>query len=249
MTTTVGKKLTTLRSDPAGALTSNVRRLAHELGLPAARRRVAQRRALRRLEQLGVAGPLAAFVAKRPAEAIPPDYVDLLRLYELVVARRPRELLEFGSGCSTLVLALAARRAWARAATSGRFVSIESDPEWAELNRAALPPELAQLCTIEYSPVVEAELGGVGAWRHERLPAGSPDFVYLDGPALTDERPFSLDLLELEPSFAEGFVLVVDGRPANAHVLATQFKRRYRIQQRRNPLAYVFELEPGGRES
>lgn len=47
------------------------------------------------------------FLAKRPPDAIPPEPADLWYLYRLVRRTKPRMILEFGSGCSTVLLAQA----------------------------------------------------------------------------------------------------------------------------------------------
>ncbi len=58
------------------------------------------RRALDRL------GYLSLFNA-RPADAKPPVWSDLWAIYRQVRERRPKVLLEFGSGCSTIIYAQA----------------------------------------------------------------------------------------------------------------------------------------------
>ena len=43
--------------------------------------------------------------SKRPKDALPPVYEDLEFLYDYVTEKQPCTVLEFGSGCSTLVIA------------------------------------------------------------------------------------------------------------------------------------------------
>jgi len=47
------------------------------------------------------------FIAHRPAHAYAPDFSDLWFLYKIVRRRKPTWILEFGSGCSTVILAQA----------------------------------------------------------------------------------------------------------------------------------------------
>jgi predicted O-methyltransferase YrrM len=232
------RRLSTFVHDPAAALAHYRRQVSRALGIPDRRQRLQQARAARALDQLGVLAAIDAFVAARPPAAIPPDYADLLRLHRLVRAHGASNILEYGSGCSTLVLALAARDV----ADDWSVYSVDAEPYWADATRSALPPELAERCTVAHVPVVLDERDGVPGVRHAELPPVEPDFVYVDGPALPDDRPRAFDVLDLENRFKPGLVLVVDSRPFNAAFFREHLRRQYRVKREGPPLAYVFEL-------
>lgn len=61
----------------------------------------------RKLLNRGVLDTIDDFVAKRPSGSLKPDYADLWFLYSLITKRRPKVVLEFGSGVSTVVMARA----------------------------------------------------------------------------------------------------------------------------------------------
>ena len=92
------------------------------------------------------------------------------------------------------------------------------------------------------SPVIETERFGVLGFRHERVPDVAPDFVYIDGPPLTEERATAFDALDLEPKFRSGCMLVIDGRPLQALVLREHLKKTYVATERKGYFTYVFEL-------
>jgi len=200
--------------------------------------RLRQARAARELDHLGVLEAIHRFVAMRPDHALPPDYVDLLRLYRLVRAHAASTIVEYGSGCSTLVLALAAQAS----SDDWSLYSVEADAYWAEATRSALPADLAERCTIAYVPVVLDERHGLPGVRHTDLPPVDPDFVYLDGPPLPQDRPRAFDVLDLESRFKDGLVLIVDSRPYNVAFLREHLQRVYRVRQEGRPPAHVFEL-------
>ncbi len=172
------------------------------------------------------------FLTARPAEAFPPDYADLWFLYRTVRRRRPRLVLEFGSGCSTLALALALHENRGEGGPAGRLVSIDSDPYWTESTRGALPEGSREYCEILHRPAVETEWNGTPVFRHSDLPQLEPDLVYLDGPPLTPERKVAVDVLDLEDRFRPGFLLIVDGRWANAMFLREHLRGEYRFEYR-----------------
>jgi hypothetical protein len=80
-------------------------------------------------------------------------------------------------------------------------------------------------------------------WSHENVPEIDPDFVYLDGPALTRERQVAFDVLDLQGRLQPRCLVVVDGRRKNAEYLRDRLTRRYAYRTR-GPWRHVFEIEP-----
>lgn len=231
ITTTIGRKFRTFLREPWGSMQ---RRGQYELYVRRARA-FWHRRPL-----------LHDFQKRRPDHAIAPDYADLWFLYQAVRRRRPRTVLEFGSGCSTLAMALALKENAAGGAPSGRLLSIESMESWSELNRRALPNELREFCQIQHCPVEETSWEATPCFRHRGLPVVQPELLYLDGPVLSPARRVAVDPLEMEPSFPPGFYLVVDGRWENAMFLKEHFQRSYRFEYRTLFQNSTFELLGSG---
>ena len=167
-------------------------------------------------------------VKSRPPNAMPPISTDLWFLYKIVKQRKPQCILEFGSGCSTVILAQALNDNG-----SGMLYSIESELYWTEATKHAIPEPLLKFCEVLYSPLLEVDFSGVPAFRHSKIPNVAPDFLYLDGPALTPERQLSVDVIDIENRFPPGFLMVVDGRKKNTAFLRQNLKRQYVYKQSR----------------
>lgn len=182
-----------------------------------------------RLTQAGVMDVVRAFQSLRPAHALVGDPGDWWFLYWQIRRRQPHMLLEFGAGSSTVVQA----QALYDNALGGHLVSVDGDEAWARVTRRALPAHLKPLCTVLYRPLADVDLHGVPGWRHEGLPRVQPNFVYLDGPALTAERQVAVDLLDLEETFPPDCFIVVDDRKVQTQFLVDHFQRRYRFHWRR----------------
>lgn len=173
----------------------------------------------------------------RPADAIRPDHVDLWLLFKLVRRRKPETILEFGSGCSTVVLGAAANQNGV-----GHVWSVEATQKWADANRDALPATIRECVTLVYTPAVEDDRD-VPGWIHEDVPDVQPDFIYLDGPPLRPGlgRWVAFDVADLEARFRPGFVMVVDGRKKNVDWLLANLRRQYRYAALHNHRS-LFEL-------
>ena len=203
----------------------------------ATRSRVSHRVDRARLRWSRANPALQQFLAARPTEALPPDYTDLWFLYRTVRKLKPTALLEFGSGCSTAVLAAAIHRNRA-----GHLWTVEAVERWADATEAALPDQLRPLVTVVYSPARE-DNRDVPGWSHTVLPDVEPDFLYLDGPPLRpgSKRHVAFDPLDLEPRFKRGFVMVIDGRWKNAKYFRSHLRRSYRFERLPN-YRFLFRL-------
>lgn len=162
--------------------------------------------------------------AKRPNSAIPPSYFDLWYLYRS--ARGCSRMIEFGIGCSTIVLAQALHDQG-----GGELISIDASAIWIEETRKTFPSSLQPFVKFHHSPVAPIEYGGERCHRYADVPAVSPELVYLDGPSPHDVpgwqgAPLAADplLLDLQP----GAVIIVDSRPANVAFLRRHLRQPFR---------------------
>ena len=168
----------------------------------------------------------------RPADAYPPVWSDLWFLYRLVRECKPKVMLEFGGGCSTLIYAQALADNAAEGAP-GFLYSLDADETWGAVTARSVPAHLQTFCEVRITPADPVEFDGTPAWRFRDVPDVAPDFIYLDGPALTPDRKVAVDVLDLEDRFPPGFHLLVDGRSRNCAFLEAHFKRRYDKTHRR----------------
>ncbi len=182
-------------------------------------------------------------VDARPADAKPPVWSDLWAIYSQVRERKPKVMLEFGSGCSTIIQAQALADNTAQGAP-GFLHSLDADARWGQVTINSMPEHLRQYCDITLTERVEDMLGDVPVWRFAQIPDVVPDMIYLDGPALTPERRAAIDVLDMEERFPAGFRLLVDGRSFNRTLLEKHFKRRYDRRHRPILKSTTYDLLP-----
>ena len=185
----------------------------------------------RRLRRLGYLD----FIDARPAGALAPQGGDLWHLYSLIRQLKPRLIMELGSGCSTVIFAQAlhdnAREAGDDLEKAGRIISFDGMAEWADVTRASVPAHLAPYCEIRYVPAVEEDRGQDLGYRYEELPEGTPDFLYVDGPALQPKRKICFDAMYLQDRFGPGFTMVVDGRHNTVRYLRKHLSGNYLVRR------------------
>lgn len=202
-----------------------------------------------------------------------PEFDDLCRLHFLALSRRALNVLEFGSGFSTVIMASAMRilraefEGWARA--NLRIVrpftvySVEEDWRFAKITEKRLGEHLSDFAEVTRSSVSLTEHDFRYCTLYDELPNISPDLIYLDGPsqfAHTQTRqgfrqsgiarmPMAADILKLEFFLEPGTLIVVDGRTANARFLRAYLRRNWRYCHDGEGDVHYFELheEPLGR--
>lgn len=201
---------------------------------------------------------------------IDPKWDDLARLYVLVRQRKPFQILEFGSGFSTIVMAIALKKNWEDYLKISReqnidepafqkpsLCALESSEIWMENTCNKLhKAKLDHLSEVLFSEVSIAEYDSQICHFYKHLPDIVPDFIYLDGPdpvtvsgtvnGLSFKNPkrtvMSGDLLKYESTLLPGFFLIIDGRTNNARFLERNVKRNYEIQYHPTADVTTFEL-------
>jgi predicted O-methyltransferase YrrM len=148
---------------------------------------------------------------------------DILReLVGLILERRPRVVVELGSGASTLIIATALARVG-----EGHLWSVEHLPDFAADTRDRLARQgLDRWVTVVAAPLVEQPFGD-GTWRWYDLSALAPDgpieVLFVDGPP-ADTGPLARypALPALLPRLAPGAAVLVDDlvRPDEQAMLA-----------------------------
>jgi len=188
-----------------------------------------QRRAAEQISRLGY----RRLFDGRPAEAYPCVPGDMLYLYQAVRDTQPEVVLEFGSGCSTIMISQALADN-AQEGKVGHLYSLDADAKWGQVTIDSMPDELAEWSDITLTEAVSSDFADKPVWRYANIPDVVPNLIYLDGPALSKERKAAVDVLDLEMSLKPGTRLIVDGRIPNCDFLEHHFQRNW--QKKRNKL-------------
>lgn len=196
-----------------------------------------------------------------------PEYDDLCRLHYLALSRKCINVLEFGSGFSTAVIADALRLlsehfdTWTsaniRCQKPFHIFAVEEDQRFLDITQRRLGDRLKMFATVIRSSIELITHDNRIATVYSKLPNISPDFIYLDGPSqygTTAElngfsfnspvrMPMSADILRFEFFLEPGTLILVDGRTQNARFLKTYLKRHWAYQHDPIGDVHYFELQ------
>ncbi|MHA1567537.1 MAG: hypothetical protein ACTSX7_19675 [Alphaproteobacteria bacterium] len=167
------------------------------------------------------------------------SYSDYLTLYEQVRALRPVEILECGTGISTVVLAQALVENEAEGAPRGRVTSMEDDQSWFEIAGTRLPQVLAPYVDLVHSPKVDGFYKCFRGVQYREVPDRPYDFVFSDGPdrhsPVNGDKLFNLDFIHVVRKAEHPVHGVVDNHYLTFYILQKVFgvdKARYSISHK-----------------
>lgn len=181
-----------------------------------------------------------------------PNLEDLYRLFSFISLNKRTTVLEFGTGWSTLVMALAIKEnkkkylheiSDLRRTNPFEIHVVDCNQRYKSISQKRITNffEDPSFVKFNYSKCNIATFNNQICNEYSKMPLVNPDFIYLDGPDQKDIQgsfdgidlrhndfmPMNSDLLKIEPFLIPGTIIVTDGRGANAQFLKNNFKRKW----------------------
>lgn len=155
------------------------------------------------------------------------NYYDYWFLYDFIRRYKPIEILECGTGASTLVMAHALMENAQDDRASGRITSMEDVESWYRHAQKLIPDQLKSYIDLICSPKVEYShsiFRGVG---YREIPERDYQFAFIDGPETTAPSDqistFDFDLINIVKRARQPVFAVVDKRVTTCYVFQKVF--------------------------
>ncbi|WP_290245388.1 hypothetical protein [Marivivens donghaensis] len=163
-----------------------------------------------------------------------------------ILKHRPKNILECGTGASTVVLALALKKLKKEDPSyDGKIISMESVEEWYNIAVRNLPEKFNDIVTIVHGPRKKYEISMFRGYIHSNIPVDNYDFVFLDGPSFEDDfgTAFCADAIYVLEMRRDGILRgVIDGRASSAYVMQQMFGLKA-VRYYLSLLAASFEID------
>lgn len=148
---------------------------------------------------------------------------DYKALYNHIRKYRPQEVLECGTGVSTLVIAHALKENGKETGNFGRVTSMEEYSEWLDMSEILLPDSYHDTVEFHQSDTIEDSFSIFRGVRYKDIPERNYDFVFVDGPKYVspvDGTPtFDFDFIHVLRSSNAKVRGIVDKRVSTSFVL------------------------------
>ncbi len=155
------------------------------------------------------------------------QFTDYEALYNYVRTQRPGEILECGTGTSTVILAYALKENERESGSAGRVTSMEEGQDWFDQADRLLPEELRQYVEICLSPTVETGYTIYRGLRYRDVPDRTYDFVFTDGPSTLapsdGTRACDFDYLHIVRHARKPVSSIIDSRLTTCYILQKVF--------------------------
>jgi hypothetical protein len=150
-------------------------------------------------------------------------YIDYACLYETIRKSRPVEILECGTGVSTLIIAHALRENEKETGITGHVTSMEEHAEWLEMSKRLLPPQYTKYVSFELSYTIEDRYSLFRGVRYADIPNKAYDFVFVDGPKyespLDGGATFDFDFIHVLRNAEKPVGCLIDKRLSTVFVM------------------------------
>ncbi|MDB3932080.1 hypothetical protein N9374_03280 [Candidatus Pelagibacter sp.] len=210
-------------------------------------------------------------------EPYKPELLDLYIIFQLIKTNKRISCLEYGSGWSSLLIALALnenekqyKKEVSNLRRNYRFKNLIIDNEKKYLSITKKRIEQVDRNLLKHSDFIFSKcrvkfINYNYVTEFDYIPKINPDFIYLDGPDQfniiksndgfnidsKDLTPMAADILKIEFFLNPGTIVLVDGRGANANYLKINLARnwRYKYLQEFDQHIFVLDEKPYGVES
>jgi hypothetical protein len=181
------------------------------------------------------------------------DFVDLARLHALITTRKCLNILELGSGFSSLVIAHALKMnsdyyhgilpSSLRRQDPWHLDSIDESEDWLNITKSRIPMNLENYVTFHCRRVSIGTFNDRPVTYYHDLPNHAYDLIYVDGPSQyshgepdwlgfstydSGRMPMSADVLRIEHFLQPGTMVLFDGRSANAGFFGINVQKKWR---------------------
>jgi len=151
------------------------------------------------------------------------NVTDYWVLWNEIRAKKPREVLELGTGVSSLIIAHALMENEEETGYCGRLTSMEESPLWKDKAVSLLPSKYQKIVDIYLSGTQEDLFSFFRGVSYSSIPSRSYDFVFIDGPTTkspVDGAPlFDIDFLNIIRNSEHPVSGIVDKRVSTCFVL------------------------------
>jgi len=154
-------------------------------------------------------------------------YIDYYQLYKQIRKCQPKEVLECGTGVSTLIIAHALMENKKLFDINGRVTSMEENDEWLKMSIKLLPSKYKEYVDFCFSQTIEDYFSFFRGVRYKNIPERSYDYIFVDGPKYhspNDNIPtFDFDFLHIVQKSDISISGLIDKRLSTCFVLQQVF--------------------------
>ena len=159
---------------------------------------------------------------------IKPDFVDLMNLYKLVLKYKPKNVVEVGSGYSTIIILKALQSISKKYNFKTLFYSMEQDEDYLNKMKRFFNEEDKKILKFVKTDLVIEEIENERVSICKNFPNIEVNMYYEDRADNPDYK-IAGDSYKIEKYMPKEYLICVDGMQDTVNYLKKNLKRKYKI--------------------
>lgn len=159
----------------------------------------------------------------------PPQFHDLENLINVVKKTKPRKILEFGGGYSTIAFCYAISELKKNFNINAKLYSYDQNEDYLNITKKIIPDEYKQYVNFIYSPLEVKNVNGINMNYFKKLEIINYDLIYEDRYNSHNAYP-NCDIIKIieETNFFPN--IIFDGHWSDVHYYKNKYKNHYKIK-------------------
>lgn len=156
------------------------------------------------------------------------DYIDLLNLWTNIIKRKPKIILEVGSGYSTFLIIEAIKQLNKKQNLVKKFYSLDQNRAYLRLLKKNMRKSQLQKVIFVFTGIKIEKLCNKKVSICSNFPKDKINFFYEDR---SDHPKFNIagDALKIEQKMSEDFFICVDGMSPTVNFYKKHLKKKYKL--------------------
>jgi predicted O-methyltransferase YrrM len=150
------------------------------------------------------------------------SWITIYYVYYYIIKKKPKNILELGSGLSTLVILNAIN--YVRNIDSRytpKFISMENNKKYLINTKKKIAKKYRSQVNLVLSKTIKDNFLIFSGYRYAKLPQIRYDFIFVDGPNYKDKNGMScsFDIVYILKNISKKFYCIIDKRTATTYIM------------------------------
>lgn len=157
------------------------------------------------------------------------DYIDLLNLWVNITKRKPRVILEIGSGYSTILIVAAIKELKKNNFIVSKFYSLEQNSNYLDMLKKTIKSDYLNEVKFLLTDLIVEKLHNENVTLCSNFPDDKINFIYEDRADHTVHK-IAGDALKIETNMPKDYYICVDGMSETVKFYKKFLKRKYNFK-------------------
>ena len=157
------------------------------------------------------------------------SWITIFQIYNYILEKKPKKILELGSGLSTVIILNAIKKIKQKNSNyKPDFISMENHKKYFLNTKKKLPKHYRGWYKLVLSKTVKDSFLLFSGYRYLNIPKMKYDFIFVDGPNYNDQEGMSssFDIVYILNNFSQKFDCIIEKRVSTSYIMQKLLGRK-----------------------